>query len=212
MVKDKILSKRQEAKLLNRVKYFTGIPCKHGHISERLTSNGVCLTCVSVTRKEKDAKYREKNLEKIRVYDRNRPARAKNPKLVKAAKKRFYAKHKETILSTHKEYRAINADRISLYFKEYKATNKAKVNAVNAKRRAAKLQRTPAWLTKIDYERISSEYKLAELLTKLTCETWHVDHRIPLQGKNVSGLHVPSNLRVIRGIDNSIKTNKYEIQ
>jgi hypothetical protein len=76
-------------------------------------------------------------------------------------------------------------------------------------RRLAKLQRTPAWLTDIDHERIGNEYKLAALLTKVTSSSWHVDHIIPLQGKMVSGLHVPSNLRVLPATENIRKSNFY---
>jgi hypothetical protein len=83
--------------------------------------------------------------------------------------------------------------------------------AYAATRRAIKLQRTPAWLTEIDKERIQNEYKLAALQTKITGEPWHVDHIIPLQGEYVSGFHVPSNLKAIRGKDNISKHNKFEI-
>jgi hypothetical protein len=76
-------------------------------------------------------------------------------------------------------------------------------------RRLAKLQRTPSWLTDIDYERIGNEYKLAALLTKVTGSSWHVDHIIPLQGKMVSGLHVPSNLRVLPATENIRKSNLF---
>ena len=73
------------------------------------------------------------------------------------------------------------------------------------------MQRTPKWLTDIDYERIQNEYKLAALQSKITGEPWHVDHVIPLQGKLVSGLHVPSNLRAMRGNDNISKHNNFEV-
>ena len=84
--------------------------------------------------------------------------------------------------------------------------------AYAATRRAIKLQRTPNWLTEIDKERIQNEYKLAAIQTKLTGEPWHVDHIIPLQGEYVSGFHVPSNLKAIRGKDNISKHNKFDIK
>ena len=86
-----------------------------------------------------------------------------------------------------------------------------KIAAYEAERRTIKMKRIPAWLTDIDKERIQNEYRLAALQTKITGELWHVDHIIPLQGKRVSGLHVPSNLKAIRGVDNISKNNRFEV-
>ena len=83
--------------------------------------------------------------------------------------------------------------------------------ANQAKRRAAKLQRTPNWLTHDDIWLIQEIYDLAQIRTHKLGFAWHVDHIIPLQGQYVSGLHVPSNLQVIPGRDNIAKNNAFEV-
>ena len=80
-----------------------------------------------------------------------------------------------------------------------------------AKRKAARIQRTPKWLTEFDKLKIKCIHSVATMLTRVNNEPWHVDHIIPLQGEFVSGLHVPGNLQVIRGVDNSSKRNLFKV-
>jgi hypothetical protein len=58
---------------------------------------------------------------------------------------------------------------------------------------------------------IAQAYELAALRTKMFGFQWEVDHAIPLQGKKVSGLHVPTNLQVIPATMNRQKNNRYEV-
>jgi hypothetical protein len=97
--------------------------------------------------------------------------------------------------------------------KKYEATDKGYLNKYNtvAKRRAAKMQRIPKWITKDDLWLIKEAYELASLRTKMFGFKWHVDHIIPLQGKKVSGLHMIENLQVIPEKHNLSKHNKYEV-
>jgi len=80
-----------------------------------------------------------------------------------------------------------------------------------AKRRAARIQRTPSWLTDFDRLKIKCMYAIATMLTRENKEKWTIDHIIPLQGELVSGLHVPSNLQPMRLSENSAKLNKFEV-
>jgi hypothetical protein len=79
--------------------------------------------------------------------------------------------------------------------------NKSKHNHKEAKRRAKKLNATPSWLSKQDWTKINELYD--------SCPNgFHVDHIVPLQGKEVSGLHVPWNLQYLSARENIIKGNR----
>lgn len=58
---DQIIT-RQDAKAQGLKRYFTGGPCKRGHVAERLVSNGKCVEC----RRE----WREANRDKVREQKR----------------------------------------------------------------------------------------------------------------------------------------------
>jgi hypothetical protein len=78
-----------------------------------------------------------------------------------------------------------------------------------AKRRASKLKAIPPWLTEFDNNYIKSLYKQAKWLSKNTETKYQIDHIYPLQGKIVSGLHVPTNLQILEASENIVKSNKF---
>lgn len=67
--------------------------------------------------------------------------------------------------------------------------------------------RMPPWANGAAIRAIYAE---ARRLTAETGTPHHVDHEIPLQGEFVTGLHVETNLRVMVGIENLRKRNRYE--
>jgi len=145
------------------------------------------------------------------AYDKEyqRQYRLKNREKLVSYKKAWVESNLEKVKEDNKNRYLEKKDAIKAYVAKYKKNNSHKANAYKAKRKAAKAQRTPKWLTDIDFERIETQYRLAGILTKLHNEPWHVDHVIPLQGKFVSGLHVPSNLQVLRGSENCSKQNNF---
>jgi hypothetical protein len=99
-----------------------------------------------------------------------------------------------------------------LAIKKYEqSSGKAKKVSRTINRRLNKIKRTPLWLTEFDKLKIQCFYSVAAMLTRENKEPWHVDHIVPLQGELVSGLHVPNNLQVIRGVDNIVKHNRFEV-
>jgi len=110
-----------------------------------------------------------------------------------------------------KKFRDENREHRNAHKRNWVQANKGHVNAYNVKRHAAKLQRTPTWLSEFDKLKIQCLYQLAAMRNLESGSSWHVDHIIPLQGKKVSGLHVPNNLRVIPAVDNNRKYNLYEV-
>lgn len=71
-------------------------------------------------------------------------------------------------------------------------------NALSARKRAAKLQRTPPW---------ADAKAIQEVYAQASAQGLVVDHVYPLQGKLVSGLHVHTNLQLLTAVENGRKYN-----
>lgn len=67
-------------------------------------------------------------------------------------------------------------------------------------------ERIPHWANK---KKIARIYDLSRWASKFTDEPLHVDHIIPLRGKNISGLHVESNLQILPKSANIAKGNSF---
>ncbi len=176
---------RKEAKQLQLKRYFTGKPCVRGHISERYTAKGSCIECLD--------NYRVDHPEKFKQTAQK--SKQKNKDKLNLYSRLYRLKHKEKCANAVKKWGVKNKHMIQYYVR---------------KRQAAQLNRTPSWLSKIDFFEMECIYKYCASLRKIGLK-YAVDHIIPLQGKQVSGLHVPSNLQVIHSSVNSAKGNKYEI-
>jgi hypothetical protein len=110
-----------------------------------------------------------------------------------------------------KLYKESRKEYVSMLSKKWKENNRALVRATMVKRHAAKLQRIPKWA---DLDAIEQVYKDCEIINVLSRmyggEEFHVDHIIPMQGENVSGLHVFENLQIITATENLTKGNRWE--
>lgn len=148
-----------------------------------------CKDCSSMKDKESRDKYRERyNQEGRRYYSENRENRIQG---VLASRQ----KNLQSYLLTLRKWEENNPEKVRLY---------------NANKAVKKRTRVPSWLTVGQKAQIANFYWLATDLYRTCGEKYHVDHIIPLSGKNVCGLHVPWNLQVLPSDINIKKSNKLE--
>lgn len=192
---------RSEAKQVGSTRYNTGMPCLHGHTTDRLTSNGVCNACAA----ERKAKWNAANL--VRSAARHRDRVAAKPDHYKRLKAESSRRNPEAQAKRSRAWYLRNKEKSDSASKQWIKENPGKVNARAARIRAEKLERTVSWA---DLDLIDDIYSLARVLREhgLAVE---VDHEIPLRGRNVCGLHTHHNLRLLDSKQNKSKSNRFSI-
>ena len=120
------------------------------------------------------------------------------------SKKLEYNRNKQNYI----KYRNKTKEHRSILNRNWKRENRAHCTYKENIRRAKKLKATPKWLTSNQKTEIYKIYKECNLKSKTEGVRYSVDHILPLQGKNVSGLHVPWNLQIITLEENSKKGNR----
>jgi len=133
----------------------------------------------------------------------------RNKELTKERARAWALANPEKKYAIHRKNREKDLENHNARNREWNKNNKPRKAALQAKRKSVILQRTPPWDP--DAHLIVAKYQVAAMLSKASGIPYHVDHIIPLQGKNVSGLHVFFNLRVIPSAENVKKSNKYSI-
>ena len=188
----KMPATREEAKKTGNKYYFTGQPCKHGHIAPRKTK-GACVECLKVEWTKGNAE----RVEYFREYNKRED--------VKERKNEWYQENRETVIAAASTR---PAHVLREYRNAWKENNKVQVLADNKVRRRKHRQATPPWLTRKQKSEIRQLYQMAITMTQTTGEQYVVDHIVPLRSHEVCGLHVPWNLRVITQEENLKKSNK----
>lgn len=114
-----------------------------------------------------------------------------------------------------KEMRSLNMtteERVAHKRAQARATNRknpARIKANKIKYENKLSQATPSWLTAKDWADMNALYERARQLSRETGIRHEVDHIHPINGKTVSGLHVPKNLQILTQAQNVSKSNRY---
>ena len=105
-----------------------------------------------------------------------------------------------------------NIEYAKKYQKEYRLKNSHIFKAKDQMYRARKLNASPKWITKEMRIKMTNIYYYCKLTSIYTGKKHSVDHIIPLQGKNVCGLHVPWNLQITDSSYNMSKSNNVDFK
>jgi hypothetical protein len=115
-------------------------------------------------------------------------------------KKNQTPKTKEYKNTKMQNWRKRNPDKVTESYKKWRQSHLLECRARSRAYIIRKERAIPLWA---DLLKIKEIYK--------NCPpTYHVDHIIPLKGKNVCGLHVENNLQYLPATENLKKRNKYE--
>jgi len=183
---------RAEAKATGAKYYFTGDPCKHGHIAPRKTK-GACIECLKV----EWAQAAETRAEYFKEYNKSEAGQK--------AKKEYYQRNRDAVIA--RAHTRPTQEKTEAKKKHKEANPDYYRSLVNMRRRRFR-NATPKWLSPEQRMEIRLKYRLAIEMSRATGIRHAVDHEVPIQGEEVCGLHVPWNLRVITQEENLKKSNK----
>ena len=113
---------REQAKERGLKRYYTGSPCRHGHLVERQTSDGRCIECRDINSKIQYEKSREERLKRRKEYYQENKAKT----LAKINE--YYMNNKEEILEYKKKWYSENIDKIKILQKQYYEDNKEEIS------------------------------------------------------------------------------------
>lgn len=143
-------------------------------------------------------KANPKNKEELNKYKRD--YYQKNKERLTLKRKEWVDKNKETVKLSKIKWSENNQERIKDSRRKYSQSEHGKLakRVSTASRRAQKKRAQPSW---VDTKELTEIYKNCP-------KGLEVDHIIPLQGKEVCGLHVPWNLQYLTRSENAKKSAK----
>lgn len=164
---------RKEASTLGLKQYFTGIPCKRGHVSHRFVVNGNCLDCQNSKLKEWYAKNSEAVLAKKAIE------RLADPEKFRERFRAWLSENREKSRAASRRYLRENPEsgRVAL------AKRRALLRSASGSHTASDIKRL-----------VHLQRGKCALCRKSAGVSYHVDHIVALSR---GGSNAPSNLQIL---------------
>lgn len=212
------LVSRAEARALGLPRFFSGDPCKHGHVCERYITSGSCVECQKSglrriyhnnpgARSEYQRDYRERNRETTRAkakakYQNNKEEmRARDALYRKANKERLRIKRLERYwedparaIARASRWRGANREKVNASCAVWRKNNPEKIAALRASRRSKELSSVGEF-TGHDLRRIliMQKFRCAICRVNVRKKPFQADHIIPL---SKGGTNLPRNIQI----------------
>jgi hypothetical protein len=169
----------------NPDKYYLGKVCEfHPELKgERFKSQHRCIEC----HRFKLEIWRIENPDKISGNNRYQ----RDPEYEKQRKKAWHEANRPKVSEYSKNYRLDHYDKYLAHCSHQNTVRKRLIGG--------------QVLSKAYSKEIKKIYENCP-------EGHHVDHKVPLRGEKVSGLHVPWNLQYLPSVDNIRKSNHFDVQ
>lgn len=204
-----VVIRRADALKLGLKHYFTGVPCKYGHVEKRYTASSSCIICdrakalersrqPEVKAANKKNKMKESYKEKSREYAK---ARSKGLWSQKSTEidvpsshpdygKLYYLANRERLLSKQKEYAKKNKDRRTEYIREWARNYSKTPEGVVTSFMRKSLNR--CLVNKTDRSSALLGYSKEDLISHISSRfsdgmgwhnrgEWHIDHVVPIR-------------------------------
>jgi 5-methylcytosine-specific restriction endonuclease McrA len=185
---------RKNAEKLGLYKYFTGVPCKRGHVEFRYTNNTTCYGCVTTEEytaaqsSRAKAKYWEDPASAIAKCIE---ARKKNPEASAAYAKKWQAANKDKIRAAEAARKARDPEAYLLAYRGHASKRRAR------KRGGMNVPEFVSW--------VAAQKKVCYWCSRKCSTDYHVDHYYPLAK---GGKHEASNLVIACARCNQTKSAK----
>lgn len=218
---------KKDAKASGLKHYFTGKPCKRGHVSKRRVGNGTCFQC----HLEVNAKWREANPDYMSDWYQN------NKDYAASRGAERYAANRDSVLIRCKEYRDANRQKVSAGWLSWVRRNPDAFRDIQrryertAAGKAGKfmrrcIHRTLRGMIKDDESKSLLGYERQDLIAHIESQfepwmswsnhgkLWHIDHIVPVAKFLDDGNFDPaivnalSNLRPLCAKENMRKGSK----
>lgn len=196
----------KDAKAQGLKLYFTGKPCKYGHIDQRHTSSGQCRTCLKVSwashapeKKRADESLRRKE-KPLQCASAIAESKRKDPEKYASIRSVWLAATKSERLAQTAEWKVANPERWKEFQAAYRSRNPERISAGRQLRRArlrgAKGAHTGEQLKDL---LVKQRFKCACGCKRSIKNRYHVDHHMPLA---LGGSNDISNIQLLHPICN----------